>query len=117
MQGEHWIIIANSRHKLYFADAVDRSSFLTQHYEQIMPEPLQSHPSVRGFYAIYAAFHLFKFRQEGITGVRDVNVHSFISYYMQYFILFNVNVQVKQCVRYYLYSLNNFVEHSFNHFT
>ena len=39
-----------------------------------MPAPLQSHPNVCGFYTIHAAFHLFKFRQEEITGVHDVNV-------------------------------------------
>ena len=87
MQGEHWIMIANSRQKLqklYFADFLGREkySFLNQHYEHMMPEPLQSHPSVCGFYTIYAAFHLFKFRQEEITGVQDVNVLSFISIYM-----------------------------------
>ena len=51
MQGEHWIMIANSRQKLYFADSLGRKkySFLKQHYEQMMPEPLQSHPSVCGF--------------------------------------------------------------------
>ena len=84
MQGEHWIMIANSRPKLYFADSLGRKkhSFLKQQYEQMMPEPLQSHPSVCGFYTIYAAFHLFKFRQEEITGVHDVIVLSFISNYM-----------------------------------
>ena len=81
MQGEHWIMIANSRHEFYFADSLGREkySFLKQHYKQMMPAPLQSHPSVCGFYTIYAAFHLFKFRQEEITGVHDVNVLSFIS--------------------------------------
>ena len=84
MQGEHWILIANSRQILYFADTLggEMYSFLKQHYEQMMPEPLQSHPSVCGFYTIYAAFHLFKFRQEEITVVHDVNVLSFISNYM-----------------------------------
>ena len=84
MQGEHWIMMANSRQKLYFADSLGRKkySFFKQHYEQMMPEPQQSHPSVFGFYTIYAAFHLFKFRQEKITGVHDVNVLSFISNYM-----------------------------------
>ena len=84
MQGEHWIMIANFRQKLYFADSLGRRkySFFKQQYEQIMPEPLQSHPSVCGFYTIYAAFHLFKVRQEEITGVYDVNVLSFISNYM-----------------------------------
>ena len=41
-----------------------------------------SHPSVCGFFTIYAAFHLFKFREKVITGVRHVNVFSFISSYM-----------------------------------
>ena len=84
MQGEHWIMIANSRQKLYFADSLGRKkySFLKQHYEQMMPEPLQSHPSVCGFCTIYAVFHLFKFRQEEITGVHAVNLLSFISNYM-----------------------------------
>ena len=83
MQGEHWIMIANSRQELYFADSLGRKmySFRKQQYEQMMPDPLQSHPSVCGFYTIYAAFHLFKFRQEEITGVHDVNVLSFISNY------------------------------------
>ena len=69
---------------VYFADSLGRKeySFLKQHSEQMMSEPLQSHPSVCGFYTIYAAFHLFKFRQEEITGVHDANVVSFISTYM-----------------------------------
>ena len=84
MQGEHWIMIANSHQKLCFADSLGRKkySFLEQQNEQIMPEPLQSHLSVSGFYPIYAAFHLFKFQQEEITGVQNVNVLSFISNYM-----------------------------------
>ena len=84
MQGEHWIMIANSRQKLYFADPLGRKkySFLKQQYEQKMPETLQSHPSVCGFYTIYEAFHLFKFRHEETTGVHDVIVLSFISNYM-----------------------------------
>ena len=83
MQGEHWIMIANSRQILCFADSFGRKrhSFSKQ-YEQMMPEPLHSHPSICGFYTIYAAFHLFKFQQEETTGVHDVNVLSFISNYM-----------------------------------
>ena len=81
MQGEQWIRIANSCQILYFAYSLGRKkySFLKQQYEQMMPEPLQSHPSVCDCYTIYAAFHLFKFRQEEITGVHDDNVLSFIS--------------------------------------
>ena len=84
MQGEHWIMIANFRHEMYFEDSLGRKgySFLNQHYKQMMPAPLQSHPSECSFYTIYAAFHLFKFRQEEITEVHDVKVLSFISNYM-----------------------------------
>ena len=84
LQGEQWIMIANLRQKLYFPDSLGRKkyNFLKQQYEQTMPEPLQSYPNVCGFYMMYAAFHLFKFRQEEITGVHDVNVPSFIKNYM-----------------------------------
>ena len=83
MQGEHWIMIANFRQKLYFADTLGRkkNSFLMQQYEQTIPDPLQFHPSVCGFYTIYAAFDL-SFRPEEITGVHDVNVLSFVKNYM-----------------------------------
>ena len=85
MQGKHWIMIANLRHELFFADSLGCKgySFLNnQHYKQMMPAPLQSHPSVCGFYTIYAAFHLFKFHQKEIAGVHDVIVLSLISNYM-----------------------------------
>ena len=83
-QGEHWIMIANFRDEFYFADSLGckRYNFLKQHHKQMMPASLQCHPSVCGFYTIYAAFHLFKYRQEEITGVHDVNVLSFIGDYM-----------------------------------
>ena len=84
MQGEHWIMIASFRHELYFEDSLGREKygFLKQHYKQMMPAPLQSHPSVCGFYTIYAAFHLFKFQRKENKGVHDVNVLSFIENYM-----------------------------------
>ena len=84
MQGEHWIMIANSRQKMYFADSLGRKnySFLKQQNERMMPKLLQSHPNVCGVYTIYVAFHHCKFRQEEITGVHNVNVLSFISNYM-----------------------------------
>ena len=84
MRGEHWIMIAISCQILYFADSLGRKkySFLKQHYEQMIPELLQSHSVVCGFHTIYAAFHLFKFRQEEVTGVHNVNVLSFITNYM-----------------------------------
>ena len=68
MQGEHWIIMANFRQEVFFADSHDckKYSFLKQYYEQMMPEPLHSHPSVCGFDTTYAAFHLFKVREEKV---------------------------------------------------
>ena len=53
-----------------------------QAYKQIMPELLQSHPSVCGFCIMYAVFHLFKFRPEEFARVHDVNVRSISSNYM-----------------------------------
>ena len=88
MQGEHWIMIANFRHELYFADSLGCKGytfFNNQDYKQMMPTPLQSHPTVCGFYTIYAAFHRLKFRQEEITGVK---VLSFIGNYMYFFHVF-----------------------------
>ena len=83
MQGEQWIKITNFRHEFYFADSrgCKRYSFLSnnnRHCKQMMPSPLQSHPSVCDFYTLYAALHLLKFRQEEITGVHDVKVLCFI---------------------------------------
>ena len=87
MQREHWKKTANYCQTLCFADTLCRKMFIftTQQYEPMLPEPLQSHLSVCGFYTIYAAFHLFKFQQREITGVHDVNVVSFISNYMYFF--------------------------------
>ena len=84
MQVEHWIVIANCRQILYFADSLGREkySFLKQHFEQMMSEPVQSHPSVSRFYTIYAPFQLSIFQRDQITGIHDVNVIAFISIYM-----------------------------------
>ena len=113
MQGEHSMMIENFCQKLYFAEPLGRKgySFLKQQYEQRMPEPLQSHPSVCGFYTIYAAFQLFKFRQEENTGVHDVKVLSFISNWIKSSNFLFLNVQVIQCDYQYLYSLINFLKH------
>ena len=84
MQGEHWIMIANSRQKkMYFADSLGHRKYklIKQQYEQMMPEPLRSHPIVCGLCTIFSVFHLFRFRQEEIRGVHDVNMLSFISNY------------------------------------
>ena len=81
--GEHWIMIAMFHHELYFADSlglsIDNYHFLKQKYSQLVPTRLQDHPKVCDFYTIYAAFHLFKFLREEITGVHDVHVLSFIN--------------------------------------
>ena len=76
MPGEHWMLIAKRSHNLYFADSFGREvhSFLKQQYKQMMPEPLQSPPSVCGFYTIYAAFHFVMYRQETIIGFHDFSV-------------------------------------------
>ena len=96
MQGEHGIMIASFRRELFFADSLgcERYNFLNnQHYKQMMPVPLLSHPSVCGLYTKYAASHLLKLQQEEITGVKDVNVLSFISNYKEVFQSFYVKVQ------------------------
>ena len=113
MQGEHWIRIANFRHEFFFADSPGCKgySFLKQYYKQMMPAPIQSHPSVCGSYTIYAAFHLFKFRQEEITGVHDINVLSIISNYK---LSLYVNVLFISCFCPFLYILNNFFKLSHN---
>ena len=74
-------MIANSRHELYFAESLagEKYNFCWQRYKQMMPELLGSHPSVCGFYTIYADFDLFKFQQEENTEVHDVNLLSFRS--------------------------------------
>ena len=87
MQGGHWIMIANFRHELYFVDSLGCKGYSfsnnnNQQYKQMMPAPLQSHPSECGFYTIYAAFHLSKFQEEETAGVHDVNVLSFTINYM-----------------------------------
>ena len=65
--GEHWITIAKFRHELYFADSLGLSinnyPLLKQIYSQLFRTRLQDHPSVCGFYTIYAEFHLFKFHR------------------------------------------------------
>ena len=83
MQGEHWIMIAKLRLRLYFADSSGRKNynFLRRNYKRMIPERLQLHQSLCGFHTIYAAFLLFKFGQEEITGVNDSNVLCFVSNY------------------------------------
>ena len=84
--GEYWIMIANFNHELYFANflalSVINYPFVKQNYNQMVRTRLQDPLSVCGFYTVYAAFQLFKFQQEEITGFHDFNVLSFISNYM-----------------------------------
>ena len=84
--GQHWIMIVKFLHELYFPDSLGLSinnyPFLNQNYSQMVRTRLQDHPSVFGFYTIYATFHLFKFQQEEMTGVHDVIALSFISNFM-----------------------------------
>ena len=83
MQDEHWIMTAKLRHQLYFADFLVRKdyNFLRKNYKRMIPERLQLHQGLCRFYTIYAAFLLFKFGEEKITGVHDLNVLSFIKTY------------------------------------
>ena len=48
LQGDNLILIANSRHQLFFADSLgsEKYSFLKQQNKQMMPEMLLSHPSI-----------------------------------------------------------------------
>ena len=84
MQGEHWIKIAKLRHQLFLADSLGRKDYnlLSKNYKRMIPERLQLHQSLCGFYTINAAFLLFKFGQEEITGAHNLTVLSFISNYM-----------------------------------
>ena len=80
-------MIANLWHEFFLVDSLGckRYSFSNnnnQQYKQMMPVPLQSHPSVCGFYTLYAAFHLSKFQEDETAGVHDVNVLSLRSNYM-----------------------------------
>ena len=80
-------MIAKFDNELFFAPILlvypsTITFFLEQNYSQMVRTRLQDHPSLCGFYTIYRAFHLFKFQQEEITGVHDVNVLSFISNFM-----------------------------------
>ena len=68
-------MIAKFHYELYFADSfgvsINNYPFLKRNYNQMVRTRPQDQPSVCGFYTIYAAFHLFKFQQEEVTGVHD----------------------------------------------
>ena len=60
VQGGHWIMFENACYKVFFADPLGGKNynFLKQHYKQNLPEPLQSQPSVCGFYARFMQFYI-----------------------------------------------------------
>ena len=84
--GEHWKMIAKFHLELHFPNSLDLSinnyPFPYQNYSKMVRTRLQDHPSVCGFYTIYAAFLSFKIPQEEVTGFQDVNVLSFIIIFM-----------------------------------
>ena len=83
MSGEHWVMIAKIEQQLYFADSLLGSNFPKQDYHKMIPATLQSLTSVFGFDTNYSPFQHFKFQEEEVTGVNDVNVHYSISKQMQ----------------------------------
>ena len=48
MQGEHWRMFADSRQIMFYADSPGpiKYSFVKQQHEELVPEPIQSQPSV-----------------------------------------------------------------------
>ena len=80
-------MIEKFHHELFFADSfalfINTYPFLKQNYSQMIRIRLQDNPSVCVFYTIYAAFHLFKFQQEEVTGFHDVKVLSFKRNFMK----------------------------------
>ena len=89
MQGEHWIMIANFRHELYFAHFLEGKgySFLNnknQHYKQLPAPSTVSPECMRLLYNI-CSFSSLQGSTEKITGVHDVILISFISNYMYFF--------------------------------
>ena len=84
--GGHWIMTAMFHHVTNLASSlgltIKNYPFLKHKCRQLIPTRLQTHPSVCGFYTDNAVIHLFKFQQEELTGVNNVNVLSFISNYM-----------------------------------
>ena len=98
MQGEHWLKNANSCQNLYFADSLGRkkSSFLKQQYEQMMPEPLQSHPSVCGFYTICASF------SSSNSDMNKLQAFTMSMYFHSVVITFNFSMSLMQVCSFYI---------------
>ena len=71
MQGEYWIMIANFRHELYFADSFECKgySFLNnQHYKQMMPAPIQSTQVYAAFIQYMQPFISSRFSRKKLQG-------------------------------------------------
>ena len=88
-------MIAKFRHEMYFADFLGRKKyrFFEQHYKQMMPTQIQSHPSVCSFYSIYVAFHRINFCQEEFTRLQTFIVLRLINNYIDFFNSISVNMQ------------------------
>ena len=84
--GEHWILIARINRNYYFADSLAQSiahyKFLGKKYQKIIHWPLQKMQNLCGFYAIVAAFQLFKIFQTNLNNNHDVHDLNFIINYM-----------------------------------
>ena len=97
MQGEPWLKNAKSCQTLYFADSLRRrkSSFLKQQYEQMMPEPLQYHPSVCGFYTICASF------SSSNSDMNKLQEFTMSRFFHSVVITFNFSMFLMQVCRFY----------------
>ena len=85
MPGEHWITVAELHHEPYLADSLGSPSTIAFFYSRITAKYFGQNFKITSVYAVSTQFlqvRLFKFQQEEITGVHDVNVLSFISNFM-----------------------------------
>ena len=100
MQGEHWILIANFCQILCFADSLGRKKTVSS--SSNMNRWCQNHYSPITAFAVCTwdtqLFISSNSDKKKLQEYTNVNVHSFISNYMCFFNLFNVNVHVLQCL-------------------
>ena len=81
--GEHWIMVARTMDKFYYADSLgEKYKFLDKKYRPMISSKLQKIENFCGFYTIYAACELFKFNITLTNYFNDVMVLNFISNYM-----------------------------------
>ena len=107
LQVEHWILIKNSRHKVFLqtlsVDPVSSSSSTERwchHHYNFIP--------VFAVFTGYMQFLISSISEKKITGAYDVYVLSFSRKDMYCFIFFNINAQVIQCVCLFSCTLVNF---------